>query len=323
MFFKKYWQIITATLAFIALLLIATFFDLQISDALVDLEDGEYLSKNLFGIFFEIIGELPFYIGLGVASIILTVKLNSVKGKIKILGVIFFILGGIVSFYFVYQIIFEYLGEHLKFEHLLEGVIDDILYFIVGTATNFSLLLLFKKFSAKTIDKLVVFAFVVFITGVLSQILTAGLKSVAGRARYRMMHVLTTKGVEDGFSYYTPWYVFNGKRSVPELWKSLGIASNGFRSFPSGHTSCAAMTCVLLFLPTLFAKYSVKKYKITITLIAVLFPIIVAISRVVVGAHFLTDVLIGGAMTFVSYFIALLIIKVLKRKFKFLEINEL
>ena len=320
---KSKLALIISVAIFLAVFILATFFDLQISKVLVDLEDGEYLSKNLFGVIFEIIGELPLYLCIAVASIILMLKLLSQKNsKICMLFAIVFAVGGVVGFYFTYQVLFEYLGEHLNFTNLLEGFVDDILYAVAGAITLILVTPLFKKLSTKTLNTLVYFAVVVFITAISSQLLTAGVKSFAGRARYRMMHVLSTTGIEDGFSYYTPWYVFNGKRAVPEIWQSLGVASNGFRSFPSGHTSSAAMTCVLLTLPSLFTALNAKKYKISIYAFAIGFPILVALSRVVVGAHFTTDVLAGGAITFICYGITLIIVNALRKKFKFLQVDK-
>lgn len=83
-------------------------------------------------------------------------------------------------------------------------------------------------------------------------------------------------------------------------WNMNGI--NGHKSFPSGHT-LSGMSAVFL---TFFCnRNNIKKQKI-ITYITIFYGLIMGISRVRIGAHFLSDVTISAVLTF---FIALFFAK--------------
>ena len=66
--------IAAVSVVFLALLIVATFYDLEITRALADLEVGQYQSNNIFGRIFATIGEMPVYlITLFAASIIIAI----------------------------------------------------------------------------------------------------------------------------------------------------------------------------------------------------------------------------------------------------------
>jgi len=102
------------------------------------------------------------------------------------------------------------------------------------------------------------------------------LKGLWGRVRYRDMMAAGS------FDDFTAWYVVNG--------------INGHKSFPSGHTS----NVVLLFYLTYFAKYLRSSRKRTIVIVGcalTLWAAVTMVSRVAVGAHYLSDVTAGAAIT--------------------------
>ncbi len=76
------------------------------------------------------------------------------------------------------------------------------------------------------------------------------------------------------------------KRLVEPGADKYDIAAQGY-SFPSGHSMCSA---------TLFGSIARLLKKRWMTVLAVLLPLLVGISRVVVGAHYPTDVFVGWAM---------------------------
>ncbi|MFX1328463.1 MAG: phosphatase PAP2 family protein [Promethearchaeota archaeon] len=83
------------------------------------------------------------------------------------------------------------------------------------------------------------------------------------------------------FIEYTPWFL------------PPGPTSSG-RSFPSGHT---AMSFMLLPLLILVKDYEWKDLrKILLTILVVGWAIFVGLSRVVIGAHYASDVLFSGMM---------------------------
>jgi membrane-associated phospholipid phosphatase len=107
--------------------------------------------------------------------------------------------------------------------------------------------------------------------GIWSWLLVSGLKLIWGRVRFRDLQPLS-----DDFS---PWY-------SPQGW-------TGHSSFPSGH---AALGWLLLAAVLIWPRGS-RHYRWTLGL-CIAWGAFVAASRVVVGAHYLSDVLFSTAFAF-------------------------
>lgn len=103
-----------------------------------------------------------------------------------------------------------------------------------------------------------------------------GLKYLWGRVRFRD---LIAEGSYDAF---TPWYKING------------INSN--KSFPSGHTAGAGMSYLLMLLPCVFSGFKSKKN--LCFWVPFVYTSVVAFTRLVMGAHYLSDVAAGGLISF-------------------------
>ena len=114
-----------------------------------------------------------------------------------------------------------------------------------------------------------------------------GMKYLWGRVRFRD---LLAAGSYDAF---TPWYQING--------------INGNKSFPSGHTAGAAMSYLFMLLPYASEKWR-KKY---VLLFAgpFVYTSAVAFTRLVVGAHYLSDVAMGGIVGFTTVLIAMAVLE--------------
>lgn len=83
---------------------------------------------------------------------------------------------------------------------------------------------------------------------------------------------------------YTPWFLPQGP--------------NGHNSFPSGHTNFALTVLPLLLLIPKHSKWNSLAW-----IMAILWGAINAASRVVIGAHFASDVLFGGCQTILWFWI--------------------
>lgn len=92
------------------------------------------------------------------------------------------------------------------------------------------------------------------------------IKLVWGRIRYRDLL---------GISEFTPWYWING--------------INGNYSFPSGHTGMGIMILPILYYIQEFHIH--KIYRKLFSFLVISWPLFVAYGRVIIGAHYMTDVL--------------------------------
>lgn len=80
----------------------------------------------------------------------------------------------------------------------------------------------------------------------------------------------------------------------------VGVPLTGYSSLPSGHSICTFIVITLI----LFA-FMPKKNKIVWTTFIILLGLIVAFSRVAVGAHYPLDVIIGSAIGFIVAIISI------------------
>ena len=106
------------------------------------------------------------------------------------------------------------------------------------------------------------------------------LKNIWGRPRFYAM--------TDPVTEFTRWIFPQGKPT-----------SNAFKSFPSGHTANGSDVLLLLLLPMVFP--SAQKHKIGLTVFAYVWIVLTAVSRMVEGMHFASDVTVGFLLAFWTF----------------------
>lgn len=92
---------------------------------------------------------------------------------------------------------------------------------------------------------------------------------------------------------FQPWWIVGG--NTKEILVNLGVNIDEFKSFPSGHAGSAACLLVLNILP--FISLKLKKREKVIFVLTSISVLVVGFSRVIYGAHFLSDIAVGMAMT--------------------------
>lgn len=103
------------------------------------------------------------------------------------------------------------------------------------------------------------------------------LKHLWGRVRFRDLDTI--------YSSFTPWFLPNG--------------INGNQSFPSGHAAMAWMILPLLLL----VDSKSKGIKIFLIIIIISWGLTVSLSRVIIGAHYASDVLLGSIIIIVVFLV--------------------
>ena len=116
-------------------------------------------------------------------------------------------------------------------------------------------------------------------------ILVNVLKSLWGRPRMRLI-------ASDPRAYFIPWW--RPDTSLRDTLTASGVAAGEFRSFPSGHTANASCLMLLSLLPKICPKLTGRQT--LLFSIGFLWALLVAFSRITVGAHFLTDTAAGCAI---------------------------
>ena len=231
-------------------LIIGTFYDLEINQVLFN-------RGSFFSDFFKGSGEIPMTLLIMAASFSL-IRINFLEKRRLERSLLPIII--IIAFSFVSA---RTIPGYFKIDNQIISVSITMAYLLV----SYSLSLLVKNKDAKDVRKYASFIIFIVLTSLFVMFL---MKNIWGRQRF--ISLIETNNLDN----FTRWY-------KPQSW----AANDSFKSFPSGHTSSAATVLVLLFYRSVFKE---NKYKILIIAFAILFPILVFFSRMVDGAHYLTDV---------------------------------
>lgn len=300
---KSLTALIISIFCFVALMIIATFFDLNISVAIGN-------ADSVYGQFFNYLGEFPAWFGIPLSFLIFYRAYQS-SGK-KWLKYIF-LIGVFAGFFFLARYLMSEMTAELKWEYLYVT--------LFGLTMTVIACLWIRGLKEETAKKLVVFAVLLIALIAVSQGITTVLKYVWSRQRFRTLQIGNTyAGTSEGF---TPWYKPTfGNHDPTALYPDVlgGKGEEGaYRSFPSGHTAAAAASFAIIVLPDIFDK--LKKYRVVFYVVPVIYTVLVGVSRIVNRAHYLSDVTIAGFYTAGLAFLIRFVLKKIRIKYNpsFLE----
>lgn len=280
-------------LVFTLLLVIASLFDLEISNILAGggFRAGAYYSTNVFGRIFEYIGSWPIFI-LGIfACLVLMHKVYTFKNFVRYLA-LGFIVAILILSNKLYGDTFEYICQNHDILYVYKSTYSKVILWVMSIITTTLLVFYYRNVDEEKNNNLVRFALVVLFTFAFYLVISI-IKGPVGRMRYRAMNSI------NDFSFFTNWYeISNAKELVAK--EGYSVIKDGFKSFPSGHTFSAGVTYTLICMPYVFNKFNTKKWKVFWYVVPVIYTGIVGLSRIVVGAHFLSDVLVGGTIAYLA-----------------------
>ncbi len=268
------------------LLTLATCFDLQLSHFMAGggLVSSRYFSTRIVCNIVEIIGAAPIWSAGAFAAGVLTVYFNEKSGCIRHLRVLFFLLSALVSGLLVRDAM-KYGFQIMEREELLHAPLATVGFLGFGLVAATLLMVFGYKSIRKNMKVLLPFALAI-ICACCCFLIIELIKNPMGRMRYRAMHLL------GDYSYFTPWYQVSQAREL------LGgnMPKDYFKSFPSGHTFSASMSYLMIMFPDLFERWQTGKRRLCAYLIPVCYTGFVAFFRIAAGAHYLSDVLVGGTI---------------------------
>lgn len=237
------------------------FFGIQILILLVgtfadfQLSQMVYSDDNAFGIIFEILGELPLSMMATAAALY---KGLSYFEKKKVSSILHFVLSGLFAMMSAFQI-----PHYLKTTSLLISGIVFVL--MLG-----SMLFVVSKFERND-ETLIKYASLVIFVAFMNVFVINVIKQFWGRERYRHMVA------ENNFDGFSKWFIPQGIASGDE-----------FKSFPSGHSANASIVMLIALFPF---KKTEKVNKVFVCV--AIYTMLVQFSRIIQGAHFLSDVTMG------------------------------
>ena len=264
--YKKDVAIVAVILAFC--LLVGSFFDYQISSALFN-------SSSLFGRFIEAAGELPFELTASIAGVMLvrSARPDSKASKwLAALGILINV--GLVGYEIIGSL--HVGGKLIAFQLVLTFTLVIVANVIAYRLTRDT-----------DPDDLTRWALMVLaVWAAQAIILNVIVKPLWSRPRMRVIEV--TPGLN-----FQPWWVIGN----PDKWSYIaaGVIKDGFKSFASGHTAHAAIGLMLAGLPAAAFKEKPSRRRVVFWTTAAV-SVLVAFGRIVIGAHFLSDVSCGFAL---------------------------
>lgn len=252
----------------LAMLLIGSFLDYPLSQAL-------YNEANPFGMLLAAYGEYPAALGMVAAGTLLFLGHNRERKWAAALQFI----GGALLFLMGLMMACVMPGAYLPAPKAVLAVVG----LAFSAAVVFLLVRLCKNARRETVLKVAAALFALIFA---EMILINLIKIPWGRPRMRLLAV-------NGAAAFTPWWQAGG--ALRDALTATGVAAEEFKSFPSGHTANAAVLLMLVLLPQLSER--LKGRERLFFWIGAAWAVLVAFSRIIMGAHFLTDTTVGFAAT--------------------------
>lgn len=259
----------------VILLILGNFFDYDLSVKLFNPND-----PSTFGVIMSGICELPVCFCLAFGGSLLIIGRDKNSKVTSILSFAFGILAMAFSLFYTYKTFkdIDYFNKHTLVINIL-GVVFSLIFNGAVIAFTFYK---FRKYN--DLRKLFVIGFYLIIFVALVALIATLCKYLWSRPR--------------------PRYIFNefdSRDLFHDVWildpfKALTVSKgDNFKSFPSGHTTYAATAMFVLPLLPLLSNNEKEDKKINIILfyIGVAWTLLSALSRIYVGAHFLSDVAFG------------------------------
>ncbi len=232
-------------------ILIGSFYDLQISRTI-------YVKNEIFSSLIEAVCFFPIYMPAILLFILLTEKTN--KLFLKAIFTVISIIGNVIMLY----VGLHYLEKREMV--IVPSYLSIPALTLLSVAVFLYVTRLLKNASEETLKKLMYFSIIGSIYLLWELLFAQSLKFLAGRPRFEEI-------LNDSSLYFADWYNFTRQ---------------GGSSFPSGHTAQSCAIFLILFLPLLFRKYEKKTPVFMFS--SALYVIVTALSRIILGKHFLSDV---------------------------------
>ena len=299
-------SIVLFFLIFGILLTIATFCDLDINHFLTkrSLADHTYYTNDIFAASFESFGCSPLIFMIAFAlHILFWYSVYYFKGAMRVLAFAATLIGQFAAYFWLGRDTLDYCARHLSFDTKLQiapmfNVIFAFFALILlgmGTAAT-------HNFSKESIKKLLPFAIaLLLICAIPTLLINMGIKAYVGRIRYRAMNMYPDNE-QYGFAAFARWYEVKGQWLDDETKVTLFGTADALKSFPSGHTCESGTTYGLIMLNEALGIKN-KKIRALMWIGPLTLTGLVAVSRLVAGAHFMSDVLVGGTLSFVTMII--------------------
>lgn len=256
------------------LIALGSFLDYPLSSALYD-------ASNPFAMFFAAYGAMPAPLGCVAAG---TLFICGRSRDRKMAGALQSIVGMLLLF----------AGAGLVcFMPALYLPVSPVLLAGIGLVLSAGTVFIVRRL-AKGADRTVMtrVALAILLVIVCELVVVNLIKVCWGRPRMRLV-------ANHPEAYFFPWW--QRGTALRESLLAAGVAADEFKSFPSAHTSNAATMLLLGLVPCL--KPRLQRYQKALVAFGFAWTAVVALSRILLGAHYLTDTAVGFLIGFLSVYL--------------------
>lgn len=252
----------------VMLMIVGSFADYAFSQAV-------YNQQNAFGIALAAFGEMPALLAVLISGIFLIIGRNKDKKGTAIAQLV----GGILL-----VALGTFIGIFIPTVHISNTIMAALIGLLLVTATAYFAIRITKSAEREMLIKVAI----IFILAALGNMIIINIIKIPwGRPRMRLIS-------EEVEAVFQGWWVVGSSAKTKLI--EAGISSDEFKSFPSGHTANAAVAMCLPLFALLTDKLKGKETMLFI--IGAAWGVLVALSRIIMGAHFITDTTIGFAATY-------------------------
>ncbi len=268
----------------VIMLIVGTFLDYPISREL-------YQPDNGFGLILAAYGQLPSSAGAVMAGTLFLIGRSRGNRTVRVWQTVIGLVMIGVGVYMLCENPVEYMDMNLVFSCIIALVITVLMMALA----------VFVSRNARKEDVLLV-ATVFLVTIVLQMVLINLIKIPWGRPRMRLIEA-------DAQVSFMPWY--EPGTALKDSLVAAGVEAEEFKSFPSGHTGHAVILMLYGLLPwlrhgagrTIHSEREDQALSLTPSIrlfvwIGFGWAVLVALSRMIMGAHFLSDTAVGFAVSF-------------------------
>ena len=270
-------------------IVIGSFFDFKINSTI-------FSKNNGFGIFFSAFAPMIGYSCLVIISGF--IHRAAIKEKVIWIKICYFLLS-IAGF--VAMVIIS--AGHVSSVNAYDCPDWKWLWIIIEALIFGGIFYVGDYFGKQNEDKNIVYAAIIFSIFVIIDLVPATqiIKAIVSRPRFRIT-------IDDSYGFQTTftnwWEHFDGYDALKAQYEgTIPSFSEHFKSFPSAHASIAAILIIgLPFLCNIIPQF--KNKETLMFIIGMLFTVLMAFTRLLVGAHYLTDVSFGVLIMIVLSIIA-------------------
>ena len=264
--------------------IIGSFVDLSLMESL-------FSENNTFGLVLSVIGTMPGYgclAILGGGMFAMALKKDEFSIPYRFIFYVLMATGLVTSIFFAGREFFGVNG--------FSGAAPEWVGYLIALPVMAGLFYLGYRIAINSDNNrlwvlmivLMIAIFIALVPGV------TALKSIFHRPRYRIV-------VRYGYEEFHNWW--QRCTNYKDVMAATNVGKDEFKSFPSGHVGAASvfMLCAA-FLPLVNSKY--ERIQLPIFYAGLAWSLLIAFSRILVGAHFLSDVSMGGMLTTICLIVA-------------------